>query len=83
MTHCPRCHHPLDRSTQLLKDRLILRCQPCRKFAVEPPEGIAWEWLDGGPGLLERLAESDRRARQTAAIVGSEGDDPRWTEVMV
>ena len=82
MTHCPTCHQPLHRSTLLIPGLVVLGCRHvCRRFAVEPPEGMDWEWLEGGPGLVDRLRDSHNRAAQTTAILTSEADDPRWTEV--
>lgn len=83
MTHCPTCHNPLQRSTELIPGRVVVACRTvCRRFAVEPPEGIAWEWLPGGPDLVSRLERSGQAASQTAAIVTSEDDDPRWERLM-
>jgi hypothetical protein len=83
MTHCPRCHQPLHRSTLLIPGLVVLGCRNvCRTFAVEPPDGIDWEWLEGGPGLVDRLKESHERATRTVAIRQSDDDDPRWQEVM-
>ena len=82
MTHCPRCHQPLDRSTALIPGVTVLACRKaCRRFAVQPPEGIDWEWLEGGPGLVGRLIDSHERAKRTVAIRQSEDDDIRWTSV--
>lgn len=78
MTRCPRCHQPLDRSTSLIPGRVVLGCRKtCRVFAVEV-EGVATEWLEGGPGLVERLGRSVAAAETARAIAESDDDDPRW-----
>ena len=83
MNHCPRCHQPLDRSTTVLPGLVVLSCRKvCRLVAVEPPDGIDWEWLPGGPDWLDRLRESHERATRTVAIRMSDDDDPRWTEMI-
>lgn len=77
MTNCPRCRQPLSRNTASLPGHTILRCQTCRKLGVEVP-GVRTEWVDGGPGWLERLAVIVREAEAVRAIVESPEDDPRW-----
>jgi hypothetical protein len=80
---CPRCHQPLDRSTSLIPGRVVIGCRrTCRVFAVEV-EGVETEWVEGGPGLVERLGRSVASGEAVRAIVESDGDDPRWTEMVL
>jgi hypothetical protein len=77
--NCPRCHQPLERSEVLIPGVVIYGCRKvCRLFAVEPPEGIGWEWVEGGPGLVDRLRRSNEQAVATVKIQTSGDDDPRW-----
>jgi hypothetical protein len=84
MTNCPRCNRPLDRHHLRIQGMTVLACRrECQLYAVTPPDGIAWEWLAGGAGLLLRLEESHRRALAAKQIRDSAADDPRWDAMEV
>ena len=85
MTHCPRCNRRLDTSNMLLLGHVVVACRghgSCQRYAVEPPEGIDWEWLEGGPGLADRLRASAEAGKAMAMMRLADSDDPRWSEVM-
>lgn len=78
MTHCPRCHQPLDRSTSLIPGVTVVACRKaCRRFAALVP-GVEPVWREGGTVLVDQLREDAFRGEIERAIVGSDGDDPRW-----
>lgn len=78
MTNCPACNDRLDRSTTLIPGHEVLRCRRCRRFAA-PVKGIAVEWIDGGPGLVDRLKAIIEESLRTAHFWAADEDDPIWS----
>jgi hypothetical protein len=82
---CDRCRNPMQRSPTLVPGHVTLFCRPCGRLRLEG-DG---QWLDGGPGVVDRLraraeaiqAEAERQAdeeRVVREIMESDWDDPRW-----
>lgn len=77
MENCPRCSARLDRSDRLIPGALVYRCYRCRKFAAEVP-GVTMEWIDGGPGVVERMEGIIAESVRTARAATADDDDPIW-----
>lgn len=83
MTNCPRCHSPLRKNhDDFLRGRTVLVCFVCRKLTSEV-DGVVAEWVDGGPGWLERLKATVGEQEHVRDIRSSDDDDPRWQRIII